>query len=240
MMLEVMNVTAYYDTIEALKGVSLHVDAGEVVSIIGANGAGKTTLLKTITGFLGPRTGSVRFQGQELTHLPSHKIVELGIAQVMEGRQLFGPLTVLENLKLGSYSRWRPAAKGDIANDLEMVFQIFPILKERRTQAAATLSGGEQQMVAVGRALMSCPKLLLLDEPSIGLAPLIIDSIFQVLEQLNAKGLTILLVEQNATRALEISNRCYVLEVGKIMLEDKSSALMESDQVIAAYLGVPD
>ncbi|MGE5336845.1 MAG: ABC transporter ATP-binding protein [Gemmatimonadota bacterium] len=231
-LLEVDDLHVYYGQIHALKGVSVAVERGEIVTLIGANGAGKTTTLKTISGLLRPRTGSVRCDGEELTRIAAHKIVARGIVQVPEGRRIFQSLTVLENLAMGAYSRGRADPR-----DIERMFAMFPRLAERRTQVAGTLSGGEQQMLAMGRALMSEPRVLLLDEPSMGLAPVLVDGIFDTIQAINARGVTILLVEQNAAMALAVAHRGYVLETGSIALAGESAELRENAKVRSAYLG---
>jgi len=228
------NVNVYYGPIHALKNVSLSVEEGSIVSLIGANGAGKTTTLKTISGLLRPRSGTIRFKGQDITSRPAQDIVALGISQVPEGRRVFPAMTVMENLEMGAYRR---KDKDGIARDLENVFKRFPRLKERRKQLAGTLSGGEQQMLAIGRALMARPVLMLLDEPSMGLAPLLVREIFEIIKDINANGTTILLVEQNARMALSIADKAYVLETGRVVLEGDAKEMLESDQVKKAYLG---
>ena len=230
--LQVENINVYYGSIHAVKDVSFHVEPGEVVTLIGANGAGKSSTLNTVAGLLHSRTGSVRFLGQELRHIPSHKLVGRGMALVPEGRRIFQHMTVQENLDMGGYCR-----SGDKSADIESVFARFPRLKERRKQVAGTLSGGEQQMLAMGRALMSKPKLLMLDEPSMGLAPLLVEQIFSIIEELNAAGTTILLVEQNARMALSIAHRGYVLETGNIVTTGTGKELLTNDSVRKAYLG---
>ena len=222
-----------YGAIEALKDVSLDVQEGELVTLIGANGAGKSTLLKTIVGLLKPRRGQVLFQGRDITGRPPDEILRRGIALVPERRRIFGPLSVLDNLVLGAYARRGAAA----AEALEAAYRLFPILRERRGQAAGTLSGGEQQMLAIGRALMSRPRLLLLDEPSLGLAPLIVREIFRLLVALRREGTTILLVEQNARMALQVADRAYVLETGRVSREGRAAALLDDEELKAAYLG---
>ena len=234
-MLSIKNLHVSYGPIKVLKGVSLHIDKGEIVSLIGANGAGKTTLMSTISGLLYPQRGEIQFEGQDITRLSPDKIVKLGISLVPEGRQIFAPLTVLENLELGAYLRSKD--KTGIKQDLENVFSIFPRLKERKDQQAGTLSGGEQQMLAIARAFMARPRLLLLDEPSLGLAPMVLELIMNSILELNKKGLTILIVEQNAVKALDISTRGYVLETGRIILQGNSKELKEDPDVIRAYLG---
>ena len=231
--LKVDNINVYYGAIHAIKSVSFHVDRGEVVTLIGANGAGKSTTLQTISGLLRSRTGSVEFLGENISRLPPHKIVERGLAQVPEGRRIFLQMTVQENLEMGAYTR----SGSGVDEDLEKVFAQFPRLKERRRQVAGTLSGGEQQMLAIGRALMSSPKLLMLDEPSMGLAPILVEQIFDIIRRLHENGTTILLVEQNAQMALSVADRAYVMETGSISLSGTGRELAESDQVKKAYLG---
>jgi len=233
-LLEVENVHTYYGQIHALKGVSLTVDIGEIVTLIGANGAGKSTLLKTTSGLLRPRQGSIHLDGEDLTHYPPHEIVAKGVVQVPEGRRVFGRLTVTENLEMGAFSI--PDQKLIDAN-LERVYTLFPRLKERCKQVAGTLSGGEQQMLATGRALMANPRVLLMDEPSMGLAPVLVDSIFETIRQLNADGTTILLVEQNARMALQVASRGYVLQSGAVVLSDSAENLHQNELVRKAYLG---
>jgi branched-chain amino acid transport system ATP-binding protein len=233
-MLELRDVHTYYDNIHALKGVSLHVDRGEIVTLIGANGAGKTTTLNTISGLLHPRQGSVWFEGQRIDQLRPHHVVGMGISQSPEGRRVFSRLTVRDNLEMGAYTRTDRAA---IEEDLAQVFALFPVLEERQNQVAGTLSGGEQQMLSMGRALMAQPQVLLLDEPSMGLAPMLVEVIFQTVEDINRRGTPILLVEQNAAMALSVADRAYVLETGRIVLEGTASELLENPQVKAAYLG---
>jgi branched-chain amino acid transport system ATP-binding protein len=233
-LLELRGIRAGYGNIEALHGIDLDVAEGEIVSLIGANGAGKTSTLMTICGCVKARAGHIRFDGQDITHLPSDRIVRLGLAQSPEGRKIFPRLTVLENLEMGAFIR---NDKPGIARDIERVMSLFPILGQRRNQAGGTLSGGEQQMLAVGRAMMSRPKLLLLDEPSLGLAPLIVLDLFKVIRTLNEEGTTVLLVEQNARMALKHSHRGYVLETGRITMADKADVLLDDPRVKAAYLG---
>jgi branched-chain amino acid transport system ATP-binding protein len=233
-LLEVEDISVYYDSIQALKGVSLELDQGELVTIVGSNGAGKTTTMMTISGILRPRQGTVRFEGQDITRLSSHEIVQRGISHCPEGRQIFTGLTVAENLVVGAYNR---QDREGITRDLEWVHSLFPILAERRRQSAGTLSGGEQQMLAIARALMSRPRVLLLDEPSLGLAPLLVDRIFEVIGHLQEQGVTILLVEQNAYQALRIADRAYVLETGQIKLAGPARELATNDEVKKAYLG---
>jgi len=233
-MLKIDDLNVYYGAIHAIKGISLTVNQGEIVTLIGANGAGKSTTLRTISGLLKPKTGSITFQGQDIAGTPAHKIVGLGISQVPEGRRIFTEMTVMENLDLGAFIR---KDKDGIAADKKRVFELFPRLEERQDQVAGTLSGGEQQMLAMGRALMSRPKLLLLDEPSMGLAPLLIKEIFSIIEDINKSGTTVLLVEQNANMALSIANRAYVLETGRITLSGDAKKLAASEDVRKAYLG---
>ena len=233
-LLKVENLNVYYGMIQALKGISFEVYRGEIVSLIGANGAGKTTILHTVTGLLQAKRGSVIFEGKDITHTPAHKIVTLGMSHVPEGRRVFSQLSVYENLLMGAYTR---KDKGEIAASFDRVYERFPRLKERRNQMAGTLSGGEQQMLAMGRALMSNPKILLLDEPSMGLSPLFVNEIFKIIEEVSAQGVTVLLVEQNAKKALAIANRAYVLETGKIVKSGDSHELMNDPSIKAAYLG---
>ena len=232
--LEVENVHTYYGHIHALKGVSVHVDKGEIVTLIGANGAGKSTTLKTISGLLKPRQGRIELEGEDLTRYRPHEIVAKGVVQVPEGRRVFGRLTVVENLEMGAFALNDPR---QIQSNLEKVLKLFPRLDERRKQLAGTLSGGEQQMLATGRALMASPRVLLLDEPSMGLAPVLVDSIFDTIRQLHAAGTTILLVEQNARIALQIATRGYVLQTGVVVLEDTAENLRRNEMVRKAYLG---
>ena len=233
-MLTIKDLEVYYGVIQAIKGVSFEVNQGEVIALIGANGAGKTTILHTITGLLAPKNGSVVFEGKELTKMPAHKIVSLGMAHVPEGRRVFADLSVYENLRMGAYTR---KDRNDIEETLEKVYQRFPRLKERRNQMAGTLSGGEQQMLAMGRALMSKPKILLMDEPSMGLSPIMVNEIFSIIQEVSDSGTTVLLVEQNAKKALSIADRGYVLETGNIVLEGKASDLLNNDSIKKAYLG---
>jgi len=228
------NVHTYYGNIHALKGISITVDEGEIVTLIGANGAGKSTTLKTISGLLYPRKGKVYLGDKDLTKISAHEIVKMGVIHVPEGRRVFSRLTVMENLEMGAFTR---KDKSGIQQDLERVFELFPRLKERRTQVAGTLSGGEQQMLAMGRALMSQPRILLLDEPSMGLAPVLVDLIFDTIRELNNQGMTILLVEQNALLALDVANRGYVLETGVIALAGDAKELANNPQVKEVYLG---
>lgn len=236
-MLQVKDIDAYYGGIHALRNVSITIRPGEIVALIGANGAGKTTLLNVISGIIRAKWGRVMFVDQDITHFPPEKIVQMGIGQVPEGRQVFNPLTVVENLELGAYLRYKRRDKRAILEDMEYVFELFPILKERRNQATGTLSGGEQQMLSIGRTLMGRPKLILMDEPSLGLAPLLAREIFRVTRQLNEEGTTVLLVEQNAKAALKISHRAYVMETGQVVLEGLSRELSENEEVKRAYLG---
>jgi len=239
-MLEIVKISTYYGYVQALKEVSIEVRDGEIVSIIGANGAGKSTLLNSISAIVPPRSGQILLDGKDITRLPVEAIVGMGISQVPERRQIFSTLSVYDNLFLGAYLRLRKGKKQEVSDDLEYVFNLFPILRERRGQLAGTLSGGEQQMVAIGRGLMARPKVLLLDEPSLGLAPLLVKEIFRVLLQLRREGTTILLVEQNARAALELSDRAYVLETGRIELSGASKELISNEEVKKAYLGRMD
>lgn len=232
--LEVLDLKVRYGGIEAVKGISFHVGEGELVSLIGGNGAGKTTTLKTISGLKRPFEGSIAFEGERIEDLPPHEIVELGICQAPEGRRIFPRMTIRENLVMGAYARSR---SGDLHEDFERVFELFPVLAERQRQAGGTLSGGEQQMLAIGRALMSRPKLMMLDEPSMGLAPVLVDKIFELLSEIHGQGMSILLVEQNAQMALQLADRGYVIESGNIVLEDTARNLLGNDQVRKAYLG---
>lgn len=233
-MLEVKDIEVYYGMIQALKGISFEVNEGEVIALIGANGAGKTTTLHTITGLLSPKKGSVLFEGQDITKVPAHKIVSLGMAHVPEGRRVFAELSVYQNLKMGAYTR---KDKDEIAKTLEMVYKRFPRLEERKNQLAGTLSCGEQQMLAMGRALMSHPKIIVMDEPSMGFSPILVNEIFEIIKEVSAGGTTVLLVEQNAKKALSIADRAYVLETGKIVLEGDAKELMNDDSIKKAYLG---
>jgi branched-chain amino acid transport system ATP-binding protein len=233
-LLEVENLHTYYGNIHALKGISLTVEEGEVVTLIGANGAGKSTTLKTISGLLRPREGSIRFRDDELTEYAPHDVAKLGVVQVPEGRRCFAQLSVEENLEMGAYTR----NDKKVRDDMERMYALFPRLKERRTQVAGTLSGGEQQMLAMGRALMAQPRLLLLDEPSMGLAPVLVDAIFDIIRQLHDEGTTILLVEQNAHMALQVADRGYVLQSGEIVLQDDAKALQQNKTVQQVYLGI--
>jgi branched-chain amino acid transport system ATP-binding protein len=232
--LELHDVHTYYGSIQALKGISLEVHEGEVVTLLGANGAGKSTTLRSINGLNRPRQGSIRFQGRDITSVPAHQIVKRGIAQSPEGRRLFPRMTVVENLEMGAFQRSDRAA---IRADMDHVFELFPRLQERREQKAGTMSGGEQQMCAIGRALMARPKLLLLDEPSLGLAPIFVERIFDIIRQINQEGTSILLVEQNALMALDAADRGYVLETGRIVLADSAKSLKTNEQVRKTYLG---
>lgn len=234
-MLELKSVDTFYGNIQALRGISLHVDKGEIVTLIGANGAGKSTTLMTICGINKPRNGEILWNGNPIQNMPPHEIVRLGISQVPEGRMIFPDLSVRENLELGAFLR--KDADG-IRNDMEYVFELFPILKQRASQTGGTLSGGEQQMLAISRALMARPKMLLLDEPSLGLAPIIIQQIFTIIRKVNEDGTTVFLVEQNANQALRIANRGYVMETGRITMEDSAAALLASPAVRKAYLGM--
>lgn len=233
-MLRVEDINVYYGAIHAIKGISLEVNDGEIVALIGSNGAGKSTTLRTISGLMKPKTGRIMYDGEDITGVPAHKIVGKGLCQVPEGRHVFANMTVMENLELGAYLR---TDKEGIAKDMEMVFEKFPRLLERKDQLSGTLSGGEQQMLAMARALMSRPKLLLLDEPSMGLAPLLIKEIFNIIKEINASGTTVLLVEQNANMALSIADKAYVLETGRITLSGTAAELASSEEVRKAYLG---
>lgn len=233
-MLEVNDLQVYYGMIHAIKGVSFHVNEGEIIALIGANGAGKTTILHTITGLIAPKGGQVVFEGKDITKTPAHKIVELGMAHVPEGRRVFAQLSVYQNLKMGAYTR---SDKNEIEESLEMVYKRFPRLEERKNQMAGTLSGGEQQMLAMGRALMSKPKIILMDEPSMGLSPILVNEIFDIIQSVSASGTTVLLVEQNAKKALAIADRAYVLETGKISLDGNAKDLLNDDSIKKAYLG---
>ena len=235
-LLELQDVHTYYGNIHALKGVNITVNEGEIATLIGSNGAGKSTTLRTISGLLNPREGQIIFNGKRIDHLPAHAIVHLGIMQSPEGRRIFPRLTVLENLEMGAYSR--SERDGDFQSDLERVFDLFPRLKERARQKGGTLSGGEQQMLAIGRALMGQPRVLLLDEPSMGLAPILVDQIFSIIQSINQQGTTILLVEQNALLALGIAHRGYVLQTGEIVLQDTAANLQQNEMVQKAYLGM--
>jgi branched-chain amino acid transport system ATP-binding protein len=234
-MLELKDVHTYYGNIHALKGISLHVEQGEIVTLIGSNGAGKSTTLRTIQGINKPRTGSIIFEGEALEKLPPHEIAARGVAQSPEGRLIFPRMTVLENLEMGAYAR---KDKTGMSDDMEHVFTLFPRLKERISQKGGTLSGGEQQMLAMGRALMARPRILLLDEPSMGLSPLLVELIFDIIQNINKEGMTILLVEQNALMALSIASRGYVLQTGEILLTDEAAKLKENEMVQKSYLGI--
>ena len=233
-MLEVKDLEVYYGVIQAIKGISFHVDKGEIIALIGANGAGKTTTLHTVTGLISPKNGHVLFEGKDITKVPAHKIVSMGMAHVPEGRRVFAELSVYENLKMGAYTR---KDKNEIEESLKNVYKRFPRLEERKNQMAGTLSGGEQQMLAMGRALMSKPKIILMDEPSMGLSPIMVNEIFDIIRSVSESGTTVLLVEQNAKKALAIADRAYVLETGKIVLEGKAKDLLEDDSIKKAYLG---
>lgn len=233
-MLEVKDLEVYYGMIQAIKGISFEVNQGEVIALIDANGAGKTTTLHTITGLLSPKKGSVLFEGQDITKVPAHKIVSMGMAHVPEGRRVFSQLSVYENLKLGAYTR---KDKSNIDKELQSIYERFPRLAERKNQLAGTLSGGEQQMLAMGRALMSKPSIVLMDEPSMGLSPILVNEIFDIIESISKSGTTVLLVEQNAKKALSIADRAYVLETGKVVLEGDAKDLLENDSIKKAYLG---
>ncbi len=234
MLLEVKDLNVYYGAIHALQGISFYLNEGEIVTLIGANGAGKSTTLNTISGILRPRSGQVFFEGKDITFTPAEEIVRLGVCQSPEGRKIFATLTVMENLEMGAYTQNN---KEEIQKNLERVFRSFPRLKERQNQLGGTLSGGEQQMLAIGRALMSRPRLLLLDEPSMGLSPILVEEIFNIIQEINAQGTSILLVEQNAQMALSVAHRGYVLETGKIVLEGDSNDLLHNPMVAKAYLG---
>ena len=233
-MLEVKDLQVYYGVIQALKGISFHVNQGEVIALIGANGAGKTTTLQTLTGILSPKSGSIVFEGKDLTRTPAHKIVEMGMAHVPEGRRVFADMSVYENLLLGAYTR---KDKAEIAESLASVYKRFPRLEERKGQRAGTLSGGEQQMLAMGRALMSRPRIILMDEPSMGLSPIFVNEIFDIIREVSKSGTTVLLVEQNAKKALSIADRAYVLETGSITMDGKAEDLLNDEAVQKAYLG---
>lgn len=233
-MLSVQDLEVYYGSIHAIKGISFEVEEGKIVTLIGANGAGKTTSLHAISGLLRPKSGQISFCGKSIFGMEAHKILKLGMAHVPEGRRIFAEMTVMENLEMGAYARHD---RGQISADLDMVFQRLPRLKERRKQAAGTLSGGEQQMLAIGRAIMSKPKMMLLDEPTMGLSPILVGEIFQIIKDINADGVTVLLVEQNAKTALEIADTAYVLETGKVVIEGKASDLASDENIKNAYLG---
>ncbi len=232
-MLEVRNLEVFYGVIQAIKGISFDVNQGEIIALIGANGAGKTTILHTITGLIPSKAGTISYEGKDITKTPGYKLVSMGIAHVPEGRRVFAQLTVLQNLKLGAFTR---NDKAELESTLEMVYERFPRLKERRNQVAGTLSGGEQQMLAMGRALMSHPRLIVMDEPSMGLSPIYVNEIFDIIQKINKDGVTVLLVEQNAKKALAIADQAYVLETGKIVLRGDAKELMNNDQVKKAYL----
>ena len=233
-MLEVKNLKVHYGVIQAIKGISFEVNEGEVIALIGANGAGKTTTLQTITGMLKPSEGEILFEGQDIVKVPGHKIVSMGMAHVPEGRRVFAELSVYENLKLGAYTR---KDKNEIAESLAKVYKSFPRLEERKNQLAGTLSGGEQQMLVMGRALMSKPKIILMDEPSMGLSPIFVEEIFHIIREISASGTTVLLVEQNAKKALAIANRAYVLETGRIVQSGDAQVLLNDESIKKAYLG---
>jgi branched-chain amino acid transport system ATP-binding protein len=233
-LLEIDNLNTYYGNIHALKGISLEVEEGEIVTLIGANGAGKTTTLRSICGLIHPRSGTVRFDGRNLSQMPAHEVTSMGITMVPEGRGVFARLTVLENLEMGAYSR---RDKPAIQADMQHMFSLFPRLKERRKQHAGTLSGGEQQMLAMARALMARPKLLLMDEPSMGLAPILVEGVFNTIREINQEGITVLLVEQNARMALTVAQRGYVIQSGEIVLQESAEQLLENELVQKAYLG---
>ena len=233
-MLEVKDLQVYYGVIQAIKGISFHVEEGEVIALIGSNGAGKTTTLQTVTGMLSPKGGQILFEGKDITRVPGHEIVAMGMAHVPEGRRVFSQLSVLENLRLGAYTR---KDKNEVEESLERIYQSFPRLMERKSQLAGTLSGGEQQMLAMGRALMSKPRIVLMDEPSMGLSPILVHEIFRIIEEISASGTTVLLVEQNAKKALSIADRAYVLETGSIVLEGRASELLHDESIKKAYLG---
>jgi branched-chain amino acid transport system ATP-binding protein len=234
-MLVIKDLSVYYGAIQALEGISLEVNSGEIVTMIGANGAGKSTTIRSISGLVRPRSGTILFEGKALHDLPAHEIVTLGVSQSPEGRRVFANMSVRENLEMGAYIHY--SKRSQIQSDMERVFTLFPRLKEREWQSAGTLSGGEQQMLAMGRALMSRPRLLLLDEPSLGLAPFLVQSIFQIIRDINKDGVTILLVEQNANQALRVAHRGYVLETGRVVLADDAKSLLANDEVRKAYLG---
>ena len=233
-MLEVKNLHVYYGMIHAIKDVSFEVNEGEIIALIGANGAGKTTILHTISGLIGARSGSIMFEGKETTKIPAHELVSMGMAQVPEGRRVFAQMSVYQNLRMGAYTR---KDKSELDSTLEMVFKRFPRLKERLSQPAGTLSGGEQQMLAMGRALMSHPKIILMDEPSMGLSPILVNEIFDIIKSVNEAGTTVLLVEQNARKALMVADRAYVLETGRIVNSGDAKELMNDDSIRKAYLG---
>src|ERR1700681_3012892 len=234
-LLEVSGIDVFYGRVQAVRGASLEVDAGEVVALIGSNGAGKTTTLRTISGLLHPAQGTIKFNGKDITQMEPQKVVNLGVCQSPEGRRLFARMSVLDNLRMGAYTRKNGA---EIKKDLDRVFELFPRLKERMNQIAGTLSGGEQQMCAMGRALMASPKVLMLDEPSLGLAPILVETIFDIVREINSRGIPVLLVEQNAHKALEVAHRGYVLETGVIVQTGTGKELLESEEVQKAYLGM--
>ena len=236
-MLRVRNITTYYGRIQILKGVSVHVGEGEIVALIGANGAGKTTLINAVSGLLKVTEGSITLREKEISNIPPEKVVKAGLSQVPEGRLVFSPLSVEDNLRLGAYIRYRSKQREEIQEDLQKIYELFPALKERSGQMAGTLSGGEQQMLALGRALMARPRILLLDEPSLGLAPLITSEIFKTISRLRDQGVTILLVEQNARAALGLADRGYVMETGSVVLQDRADRLLENPEIQRAYLG---
>ena len=233
-MLEIRDLKVYYGMIQAIKGISFDVNQGEVIALIGANGAGKTTTLQTITGTLSPKSGSIFFEGTDITKVPGHKIVSLGMAHVPEGRRVFSQLSVLENIKLGAYTR---KDKKEVEESIRRVYKSFPRLEERKNQLAGTLSGGEQQMLAMGRALVSKPRIILMDEPSMGLSPIFVEEVFRIIKEISAEGTTVLLVEQNAKKALTIADRAYVLETGRIVLQGDAKDLLNNESVKKAYLG---
>ena len=234
MYLELRDLHVSYGSVKALRGINIRVEEGEIITILGANGAGKTTALMSISGLVPPASGGIFFKNRPLHTLPSHKVVDLGITQAPEGRRVFGPLTVLENLRMGAFTLKDPQR---LKSNLQWIFELFPRLEERRNQLAGTLSGGEQQMLAIGRALMASPEVLLLDEPSLGLAPILVRAIFETIQRVNKSGVTIVLVEQNARAALKLAGRGYVLEVGRVVMEDKAAALLANPEVQGAYLG---
>ena len=233
-MLEIKDIEVYYGVIQAIKGISFEVNEGEVIALIGANGAGKTTTLQTITGLISPKKGQITFEGQDITHMPAHKIVSMGMAHVPEGRRVFAQLSVLDNLKLGAFTR---KDKEEVEETLIRVYKRFPRLEERKNQIAGTLSGGEQQMLAMGRALMSNASMLMLDEPSMGLSPLLVQEIFDIIQNVHKEGMTILLVEQNAQMALSVADRAYVLETGRVVMDGTGAELLTNERVRSAYLG---
>jgi len=236
-MLRVESVSAFYGGIQALRNVSIHVNAGEIATLLGANGAGKSTLMKVISGIHPPAKGRLVFSGLNISGLSAERILRLGVGHVPEGRQIFAPLSVIDNLTLGAYARFKMDGKKEVAKDLQSIFALFPVLQERQKQRAGTLSGGEQQMVAIGRTLMAKPKLLLLDEPSMGLAPMVVGDIFKAIQTLRSRGTTILLVEQNAKAALKVADRGYIIETGRIILEGETAELLNNKEVQRAYLG---